>query len=644
MIRWLFALTAISAVIGTSIFADEKPKEEPKVNPFTGEKIGEKSGDKKPADKGDKGKNPFVGEPAEKKDEVVEEAAVTEVAHVKLSGSLSEAPVPEEELFGPPPENLMIKLNRIRKAAKDDKVKALLLEIGSIEGGFGKINEVRQVLREFKATGKKVIAYSESFGTKDYLLALEADQILLPESGGLELYGLRAEVTYYKQTLELLRLQADVLKMGAYKSAVEPFISDKMSAENREQISALLDDNYDNEIVGAIVELRKSQNWKAEDVKKLIDEGPFTAKKAAKLGLVDGLIYDDQIPDSFAKLLKVDEVKITKNYGKPKAQELDFSNPFALLSALGGPKKKRETKEPKIAVIYAIGGISSGKSSVDPLMGGETVGSDTLVEAIRDAEKDDNVKAIVLRVDSPGGSALASDVIWRAIVECKKPVVASMGDVAASGGYYISMGAKKIYAEPGTITGSIGVFGLKLVTGGLEEWAGMKTEVVSRGKNSGVNSSTFPWTESEREAMTSTVEEVYDMFLNKAVKGRNAAGVKLSREELEKLAGGRVWTGRQAKANGLVDELGTLKDAINSAKEMAGIDPKEEMKLLILPKAQNFFDKLLEGDSDFPFFGTKASILRSIPGADRAVKNLAPLLQTQKDPVKAFLPFQLQWK
>jgi len=202
---------------------------------------------------------------------------------------------------------------------------------------------------------------------------------------------------------------------------------------------------------------------------------------------------------------------------------------------------------------------------------------------------------------------------------------------------------EKNLAEPGTITGSIGVFGMKLVTGELEKWVGLKTEVITRGKNTGVMSMTFPWSESERVAMTEYIEETYSQFIDKAVAGRQAAGQKLTREQLVKLAGGRVWTGRQAKANGLVDELGTLDDAIASAKTFAGVDPKQEMELLILPKAASFLDKLMDGDVDLPFMSLQAELLK-LPGADKAIRGLAPFLRTANDPAKAMLPFRIEIK
>ena len=227
--------------------------------------------------------------------------------------------------------------------------------------------------------------------------------------------------------------------------------------------------------------------------------------------------------------------------------------------------------------------------------------------------------------------------MWRQITLCKKPVVCSMGDVAASGGYYIAMPCKKIFAEPGTITGSIGVFGMKLVTEKLQSWAGLKTEVIARGKNTGVNSSTFPWSPSERTAMEAYIEGVYDQFTSKAVAGRNAAGVKMSKEELLKLAGGRVWTGRQAKANGLVDELGTLDDAIASAQVFAGIDPNKDLERLVLPQPSSFLDKLMEGDVGLPFLKANADLL-AVPGMAKTLRDLTPLLRTNRDVVKAWMP------
>lgn len=617
MTKWLLT-AALAAGLLAPVPADD--------NPFR--KGGTSTADKKADDKAVKGKD----------------AATARVAHIKLSGDLDERPVPADNLFGPPQENFWSKVARIRKAAKDSEVKALYLELGDLQIGFGKLNELQKAVADFRATGKKAFAFCEEMSQKSYLLALSCDAIALPESGEVALVGLRAEVTYYKNTLDLLRLKADVVKVGNYKSAVEPFIRESMSDENREQIKSMLDDNFENEIVKKIVAARPGRNWSPKQIEELIDNGPYTAKQAAKLGLIDKLAYQDEYEASFAKALGVKEAKVERNYGKEKAAKLDFSNPFALFQMLGDGGKKKESKADKIAVIYAVGSIVSGKGGAgNPLFGREEVGSETIVAAIRDAEKDPTVKAIVLRVDSPGGSALASDVMWHALKSCKKPVVASMGDVAASGGYYISMAAKKIYAEPGTVTGSIGVFGLKLATVGLEKWAGMNPIEIRRGKNSGVMSSTFPWTESEKKALEGVVDEVYEQFTSKAAAGRRAAGVNMSQDKLKEYAGGRVWTGRQAKERGLVDELGSLHDAIAGAKTLAGIDPKKEMELLTLPKPRSLLDRLMEGEVEVPF-GLHAAELKLLPGGEKVLRMLAPLVATQKDPVKVLLPYHVEFK
>jgi protease-4 len=249
-------------------------------------------------------------------------------------------------------------------------------------------------------------------------------------------------------------------------------------------------------------------------------------------------------------------------------------------------------------------------------------------------------------VDSPGGSALASDLIWAELAKCKKPVIASMGDVAASGGYYISMAAKKIYAEPGTLTGSIGVVGGKIVTGGLFNWLGLKTEVISRGANSGLMSSEQPWSESERAVLTKLMQDTYDHFLDKALEGRKRAGVEMDREKLLTLAGGRIWTGRQAKAAGLVDELGTLGDAIAEAKKMAGEEGKD-LELLVLPRAKSFLEKLADSAEE-----TKAPALKlqglpmlpQVPGLAAKLRTAEALMRLRGERVWLIQPFHVDVK
>ena len=371
----------------------------------------------------------------------------------------------------------------------------------------------------------------------------------------------------------------------------------------------------------------------------------FTAKRAQELGLIDRIAYQDEFEAQAKADTKVDGAKLVRNFAKDKPEDVDLSNPFAIFKLLAPPKVK-VSKKPKVAVIYAVGEIVTGRGGLSPLGGDSVVGSTTMIEAIREAEKDETVKAIVLRVDSPGGSALASDLIWKELAACKKPVVASMGDVAASGGYYISMAAKKIYAEPGTLTGSIGVVGGKIVTGGLFNWLGMKTEIISRGANSGLESSERPWNESERQVMTHLMQHIYDQFLDKALKGRKNAGVEIDKEKLLTLAGGRVWTGRQAKANGLVDDLGTLDDAVTAAKALAGQEGND-LELLTLPRPRTFIERLADSAAE-----TKSPVIKldplaglvDVPGLAAKVRTARALLRLQGERVWLMPPICVEIK
>jgi len=414
-----------------------------------------------------------------------------------------------------------------------------------------------------------------------------------------------------------------------------------MSKQYRERLESVLKDYYEESIVRTIAASRSAKKLTPDQVKKLIDEGPYTAKRALAAGLIDEIAYPNQFKVSLKTTLKANQLKLVLNYGQKKAQELDFGNPFAIFKLLGSSSSGSSSSKPKIAVIYATGTIVTGRGGVS-LFGGQSIGSTTLVEAIRKAEEDSTVKAIVLRVDSPGGSALASDLIWNELNRSKKPVIASMSDVAASGGYYISMAANKIYAEPGTLTGSIGVVGGKMALGGLEEKVGLKTEVISFGANSGILSSTFPFKESEKKAMKNMMADVYDQFLTKAIQGRAKAGKKFSRADFTKFAEGRVWTGRQAKANGLVDELGTLEDAIAAAKTLAKLPKDSEPELMVLPRGKGLLDALLQGQIESPFRGkAELSLLRKLPELSGHLQAVEGLLQLRGEPVWLILPHRV---
>jgi len=439
-------------------------------------------------------------------------------------------------------------------------------------------------------------------------------------------------VSFYGGLFEKLDIEADMIQIGSYKGAAEPFTRKGMSDDFRKQYELLIDDLY-AQLIETIAADRKLGKDK---VKQLIDTGLFTATSAKEAGLIDTVSYDDATSTRLQDQLGVDEVDIVAKYGRKKV-DTDFSGMMGFIKLFelmtGAEPSNRTSKHKKIALVYAVGPIMTGSSSAS-LFGGEVVGSDTIVKALRKANKDETVAAIVLRVDSPGGSALASDLMWREIQRIEKPVIASMGDVAASGGYYISMGCDKIFAEPGTVTGSIGVVGGKIVTSGLFEKVGVTTEVISRGKNTGILSTESKFSDSERKAYKETMEDIYRQFTTKAAEGR---GMKI--RQLEKLAGGRVWTGRQAKENGLVDELGTLRDAILAAKKEAGMGEDDKAELLILPEPTSIFDELLGVQAAAP--AVEKSIESIAPGSTKHLRQLDMLRRLFAEPGVLVMPYQL---
>jgi protease-4 len=580
--------------------------------------------------------------PAVRAEELKKESSAT-VAHIKLAGTLEDVPANPDPFFGTLTENFKAKVDRIKKAKKDATVKGLFLQIDGTAIGWSQLDELSTAIADFRASGKKVFAYVEQGELKDYLLALSADEVCLPESSWLMLNGLQMEVMFYKELFDKIGVQAEMLHMGEAKTAAEPFTRTKLSDASRKQLQGVLDDHFDHGIVDRIIKARPARKFSTEQVRKLIDQGPYTAKAALAAGLVDRVAYADAFEHSFKEALKIDKVNLAKNYGQEKREDIDFSSPFAILKLLAPPKPSSSSK-PKVAVIYASGEIVTGKSERS-FMGGTSCGSTTIIEAIRQAEDDKTVKAIVLRVDSPGGSALASDLMWNELAHSKKPVIASMSDVAASGGYYISMAAKKIYAEPGTLTGSIGVVGGKLALGGLYANVGLTTDVLSRGANAGILSTNRGFSPSEREAMTNLMKDVYDQFLDKALQGRTKAGKKMTKDELVKIAGGRVWTGRQALANGLVDEIGSLDDAVKEAAKQGNMTAGKEPELLILPRRKNFLDALLEKDSDaLDHLSALAPVVRELPDLAPALRGAATLLKLKGEPVWLTLPYRIDIK
>ena len=560
-------------------------------------------------------------------------------AEIEIKGAYPEGATPPG-LFGEMTENLESVIGRLDKAAADDKIDGVILKIHSPTIGWAKMNTFRKAIARVQAKGKKVHAWMADGSNMDYVLASACDEVAMPEPGTLMLVGIRAEITFYKKLFDLIGVKADMLRVGEFKSAAETYTRTEMSPEFRLEMEEIIDDRF-KQLVEAIAGSRKLTNDK---VTAAIDEGPLTAQQAKKLGLIDRLAYEDELESEIAKKAEGKTFKVVKKYGKKKIDN-DFSGLAGMMKMMemlmGVEQPKRKSTNPKLAIIHASGMIMTGKSQSDFLSGESVMGSDTMIKAIREANKDATVKAIVLRVDSPGGSALASDLIWHELELVNKPFVVSMGDVAGSGGYYIAMGADRIFADPGTITGSIGVVGGKFALSGLYNKVGITTDVISRGKNSGVLSSTHAFNENERDSMQRLLNDVYDQFTTKAAKGR-----KMDHAKLEKLARGRVYTGSAALKIGLVDELGTLDDAIAYAKKQLGMAPDAKLEQLILPKATSPLESLFgsldpNADARSARVGVRELLREISPELDHNLHVLHLMQILSRERSLAVMPFRM---
>ncbi len=458
-------------------------------------------------------------------------------------------------------------LSNIHKAKNDDNIKGIYLDVSIVSAGYATAEEIRAALADFKTSGKFIIAYSDVFSQKAYYLASVADKVYLNPEGELQLLGLRSEILFYKKALDKLGVEPEIIRHGKFKSAVEPFMLDKMSPENREQQLTYMGSIW-NEVAKAIASDRKLT---VDAINKMVNTIAIrNAKSAVQNGLVDSLMYIDQVKEKLCSLSGVaneNDLNLVSFDDYRKSVDL---------------KGKKFSKN-KIAVIYASGEIGMGEGS------STAIGSEGLSDAIAEARKDSSVKAIVLRVNSPGGSALASEIIWRELELAKKvkPLVVSMGDVAASGGYYISAPADVIVANPTTITGSIGVFGLMFnLQKAMADKLGITVDVAKTHAHSDMLTLYRPLTAEERSVMQTGVEEVYHTFTSRVSEGR-----KMDIAKVDEIGGGRVWSGENAMGIGLVDEFGGLDEAIKVAAKKAGIDG---YRILELPKQKEAFEEILQ--------------------------------------------------
>lgn len=477
---------------------------------------------------------------------------------------------------GNPPIGLNDILKSIRHAKEDTKIKGIFLDLSIVQTGMANAEEIRNALIDFKKSKKFIVAYGEIYTQGSYYIASVADKIYLNPSGDMLFNGFSSSSLYMKTALEKLGLQAQVIKHGKFKSAGETFVEDKMSDENRKQIEEFVGAMYKH-FMEQVAKSRKKDVAEMYDIaENLKIQKPEDAKS---LGMVDGLKYRDEVMS-----------ELRKKVGIKEDDKIKFMNIGTYTDAVPASSKAKE----KIAVIYAVGDIISGQGDE------ETIGSDKFAAAFRKAREDKNVKAVVLRVNSPGGSALASDVIWREVVLTKKvkPVIVSMGNVAASGGYYIALAADTIVAQPNTITGSIGVIGVMINAQKLmNDKMGLHLDGVKFGKYADLGRIDRPLNPDEEAIIQKAIDRIYVDFVTKVSEGRG-----MSYEAVDEIAQGRVWSGVDAKKIGLVDVLGGLETAIEIAAKRAGL---KEYRISALPEQEDPIQSLIKS-----FGGLKENVIR----------------------------------
>ena len=508
-------------------------------------------------------------------------------------------------------------VDSLRKAKRDPRITSVLLMPSPLQLPFwGKVQELRDAVIDFRKSGKTVIAYLEYGGDREYYLASAADRVFLLPSSPLDLTGVASYEIFLRGTLDKIGAYPDFLRIGAYKTAPNQLTEKSMTPAHREMAESLNRDMY-SQLVRGIADARHKTEV---EVRQLLDQGPFLPEDALRAGLVDDLAYEDQLDDRVRQLKPAG--------GNPRRVE---SRDYQRVSAGTVGIRPRS----RIAVIYAVGVIASGKSGYDPLNGPVT-GSETLVEQIRRARGDGSIKAIVLRIDSPGGSSIASDVIWRELMitrdqQPSRPLVASMSDLAASGGYYVAMPGQVIVAQPATLTGSIGIYTGKVVTGGTMNKLGVTAEEVKFGRNADINSPFKPFSPEQRARLQDHLQGFYDQFVERVAQSRHTTP-----ERIDAVAQGRVWTGQQAREVGLVDELGGLDTAVTIAKQRAKIPPDEDVDLVIYPPRRSLYAALAE-----QFGGGSSAISAWLDAGDRrALAALtAPVRLFRRGEPLALMPF-----
>ncbi|MEN8154157.1 MAG: signal peptide peptidase SppA [Acidobacteriota bacterium] len=463
------------------------------------------------------------------------------------------------------PKNITVRdiWYHLKRAEKDERIKGVILKLSYLQTGFAKTDDIGRIIKNFRKSGKKVYTYIESGGIRELQLASYTDKIYIYKQSGLALNGLAIQAVFLKNALTKLGIEADFLNVGSYKTGPNMFTKNEMTAYHRESLTELIDNIYNS----SIKIISSNRNVEEKIIRELIEEFTTDGEKILKSGLVDGLKYENEIINE--KKDKVVNFSLYKETTSP------------------APFKGKE----KIAVIFTQGEIHSGSSGGKSYFGNEIMGSDSVSKYLRAARKNKSVKGVVLRVDSPGGSPFASDIIRHEaeLVMKEKPLVISMSDTAASGGYMISLSSSRIFALPQTITGSIGVYGGKFVLKGLYDKLGVNKEVIKTSKFANMFSDYRTFNEEERKKYMSVMDDIYKLFVDEVVKGR-----KIPENEISNVAEGRVWSGLRAKPLNLIDEWGGLNDAVNEAVKLSGIDKSKGFGMTIYPRAKSLFDYFMD--------------------------------------------------
>ena len=528
-------------------------------------------------------------------------------------------------------------LDAFERAAEDDQIEGVLLNVDNVSAMPAMMEDLRAGLDILRDSNKFIVAWAEIMSQRALHFNSAADEVYLHPQGGLGLSGLRSQSMFYPGMFEKLGIDVTVVRGpdNKYKSAVEPFLRKDFSEANREQLTALLE-GFWWDMSG---DVETSRNLEEGTLDNLANELTIRSPQdAVDAGLIDGLLYEDELMDLLESKLDGEEPSLI-SLGEYTLEERFLGGMDVLTAALEEASQEEEDEGESeklggnVAVIYAVGAIESGEGDA------ETIGSETIAEALREAREADDVKAVVLRVNSPGGSALASDVIWRETIllkESGKPFVVSMSDLAASGGYYISCAADHIFANETTITGSIGVFGMIPNLGGmLEKHMGITFDEVALHDHAGQPDGLFAPDAVALQAINESISDIYDAFTQRVAEGRN-----MTRELVEELARGRVWTGKDALDNGLVDEIGDLEYAVAHAAQLAGIET-DEVKRVALPEARDPFEAFVEdlagvesGLQALGFTGVEEELLRELWQVRRMVET--------GDPIQARMPFSLR--